>query len=78
MAVVCAWCGKVLQDGGASVSHGICAECTVRFEASAGPGTGRPGNHHPLPRRPRRVTAATLPLPGFGHSPLERLLPQDA
>ena len=78
MAVVCAWCGKVLQDGGASVSHGICAECTVRFEASTGLGASRPGSLHTIPRRPRRAIAATLPLPGFGHPPLERLLPQDA
>ena len=83
MAVVCAWCGKVLQDGGASVSHGICAECSVQFEASAGLGGGRNGNLHPFPRRPRRAIAATLPLPGFGQSPLELSLlpgrvPQDA
>jgi phage FluMu protein Com len=27
MKVVCAWCGKVLQEGSEPISHGICPEC---------------------------------------------------
>lgn len=29
--VVCAWCEKVLRDGVLPASHGICAECSLRF-----------------------------------------------
>ncbi len=27
MKIVCAWCGKTLQEGKEPVSHGICADC---------------------------------------------------
>lgn len=35
MTVVCAWCGRSIgTQPGSGVSHGICTECAVEFEAS--------------------------------------------
>jgi hypothetical protein len=28
--IICAWCGKVKQEGSELVSHGICARCHAR------------------------------------------------
>lgn len=33
MKVICAWCGKVIQDGpDEPVSHGICLDCRIAYE----------------------------------------------
>jgi len=29
MKIICAWCGKTLEDGPPPISHGICDECEV-------------------------------------------------
>ena len=31
MKVICAWCGKVLQEGDEPISHGICPECKEKL-----------------------------------------------
>ena len=65
MAVVCAWCGKLLSGAGEGVSHGICVPCADRFEAHARRIASRGSTRHEIRRRARRVLAPTLPLPGF-------------
>ncbi len=30
--VLCAWCGGLMRDGCLPISHGLCADCAVRFE----------------------------------------------
>lgn len=29
---ICAWCGKVLQDGNVPATHGICTDCKGKVE----------------------------------------------
>lgn len=29
---VCAWCGKMMEDGDEPATHGICEECAARME----------------------------------------------
>lgn len=31
MKVICAWCDKVVSEGGGTVSHGICPECALQM-----------------------------------------------
>ncbi|MGH7752881.1 MAG: hypothetical protein ACREN5_08705 [Gemmatimonadales bacterium] len=28
--IVCAWCGRLIAEGGAQVSHGLCPDCAAR------------------------------------------------
>jgi hypothetical protein len=30
MKVICAWCGKILQEGENPASHGICPSCAEK------------------------------------------------
>ena len=31
MKIICAWCGVIMQEGDAPVSHGICPTCEKTF-----------------------------------------------
>jgi hypothetical protein len=45
MKIICAWCGKVIQDGPEeTVSHGVCEECVIHVVEPE-----RNGSEPPLP-----------------------------
>jgi hypothetical protein len=31
MAIICAWCKKIIKAGNGEASHGICEACEVKF-----------------------------------------------
>lgn len=47
---ICAWCTRVIQEGGDPVTHGICTECekkeTLRYREEIKPFAGVPGRNH--------------------------------
>lgn len=45
--VVCAWCDRLLREGGHGVSHGMCEPCAEKFARS-----------FPMPRRARAEPAS--------------------
>lgn len=32
LAMVCAWCDRIVRPGPGPVTHGICSECRAEFE----------------------------------------------
>ncbi len=38
ITVICAWCERVLSQGGKLISHGICPACAAEYLAQLRPG----------------------------------------
>lgn len=34
MKVICAWCGKTVEEGDGLISHGMCADCSRRVSTT--------------------------------------------